>query len=686
MDSPLHFFSDNNSSVEKWLWIELIGFDNAMEDYNVSSFLNNLGFTPNGISILFSSIDFVNMHEEGLKEEKKLSKCHCSYLAHPYNEDRVRQDWTNYQLKCLISEIKKRGIKVFFSIFNTFYNIRNDKLVLEDFGGSHSELWEVTRDGKINPTYQINMLKRFPTGEYYEDYFIEKIRQCLIDYGFDGLQVADGISSGRTALQEGDYSDDMVEQFLVYSGISLPPDIKKCCDGDSERFLKRAKYIWNHLRIQWIEFHVQRWERYFIKLFDAVHSVGSEVLFHSAWTRDPFEAIYRYGIDYKKAVTAGADAVLVNEVSCNVAICSSEDNGYIIKDEYRRKLPYEYASMVMLIKAYLDNTKILTLSPIRDTYEDHDIIHHAPTLMSRYVYTNLNTYIYKNAGFKPCTQGPLYCLSDGLKKHEWDFIRKTWDTGYTNDARNSEGVILVWSDERMHNELDYFIKSRGWHTHKIVYELLYRGIPVNSIVRVNELQNINGTILITNPGLLPTYELETAMEYRNGLQLYFGVPAFCGEERNIKAGIKVSVYSKKEEKELFSREIEYSNNHFGEDLSLVEDPLKGLWTCPLGYSELNNELLSDSVNIVCEMLNIPRVIKHENSCKIICIRLSGNRHRILIGNDDYYYNRPVIDMGKKIISAKVISKYYGYRAFIEGSTFCLKVPGKGMDIVDVETG
>lgn len=669
--------------TKKWLWIELIGFDNTKSDYGIEAFINNLSFLPEGISLLLYSIDFVNLHMEGLPHEKDLAPCHCSYLAHPFNEDRARQNWTNYQLKDFIRALKEYGIKVYMSFFNTFtYNDDNGNLTLEEYSRNHTEIWDVTRDG--TKTYYINVLKRLSSGEFYEDYFIEKTVQALRDYGFDGFQAADGISSARKSLQESDYSDDLVGQFVANTTHALTAEIEANCDGDSKQFLARAKFIWNNMRLEWIDFHVSRWNTYFVKLIDAVHSACFKILYHSAWTRDPFESIYRYGMDYKKVAQAGADMFLVNEVSTGVALLSDEDNGYHLDDDYRRKLHYEYTSMLMLIRAYAKNSNLLTLAGIKDITEDFDILHHCPTSMWRDVYTNLNTCIYDKNGISPCISGVLFCLSDGLKKDEWEYITKIWKTGYTPNIKHSEGVSLVWSDNRMRSEFEYFINTRGWHTHKIIYELLNSGLSINSVVDINDLSFITGPVLITNPGLMTKLELDIINNYKGGECIYFGKPISDNPGREADLTVGFSIFSSSDKTQNMSNNSEYDIKHLNADQMKVEDEYKGLWTCPLSYASVDKGYMDNCVKSIYNFIKIPRVIKRESSCKIICIKLSDDRTRILVGNDDYYYNHPIIDMGRKIKTASVMSKYYGYNAAIDGNTICLKVPGRGMDIIDVE--
>jgi hypothetical protein len=62
----------------------------------------------------------------------------------------------------------------------------------------------------------ISVIKRLKDGTYFEDYFFKKLKEVIDFYGFDGVQMGDGVSSNRPALQKGDFSDDMVGQFVSW--------------------------------------------------------------------------------------------------------------------------------------------------------------------------------------------------------------------------------------------------------------------------------------------------------------------------------------------------------------------------------------------------------------------------------------------------------------------------------------
>ena len=100
------------------IWMNLTGFEKTDEDRGVERFLNGAGFVPEAITGLFCHSDFFHLHR-GMDEEYVLPPDNCSYWGSPRNLERERQDWTNYDVKKLTSELHKRGIEFYASVFGT---------------------------------------------------------------------------------------------------------------------------------------------------------------------------------------------------------------------------------------------------------------------------------------------------------------------------------------------------------------------------------------------------------------------------------------------------------------------------------------------------------------------------------------------------------------------------------------
>ncbi len=688
------FFSKDNS-YQKWVWIELIGFDNELFDFGVSDYMKRCKFIPDGVSLLLFSIGFVLRHE-GLDHECELSPCEQSYAGHPFSTERARQNWTNHQLKNLIKELQGYGCKVYLSFFNTYtYTSDSGETVSEEYFKDKPFLNETHRNGRQQKT--IGMLKRLGNGQFFEDVLQPKTIQALVDYNFDGIQIADGISSPRVSLQEGDYSDDIVNQFLAHVGIDLPSGLKAIADGDAAALQSRAEWIWQENRPEWIRFYTHRWEQFFAKFVDRLHAAKKTAIFNSAWTRDPFEAMYRYGVDYRKVAKTGIDGCMVEDVSPSLAILSQHDNGYLMNDEQRRRLHYEFLTALMLNRAAMPALCITPLAGIHDTMEQWGVLEHMPTSMTRNVMSNLNTFINDKGRLKPITDGPFFCLSDSLSEADWDFIRKNWEIGYTKNAQLVCGATLIYSDNRLDQELDAFIRTRRTPTHRLVSELLYAGTPVSAVVRIEDLEYITGTILVTNPDLLPGEELNTLLSYDRGPIILIGSQEHSVSSENLQdavvennrfGGIRLQIAGSGEQKRAV---ILDNDQHYSFDPKCSMEAVGGLWTHPLEFAPISPAFFAACAEAITRSSKAPVIAAQSKSetgllrqvCKYIAVQVSEDMYRVFISNDDYYYNHPKLDMGREIKQVTCLTKYPGYKVNFDQSSFTARIPGRGMEAFEV---
>ncbi len=345
--------TNTKRTYERWVWTEPIAFDNRKDDLGVGEYLGITGFTPNAICLLMSSPDFVLSHGD-MKEEAALAPDFCSRRGHSHNQDRKRQVWTNHQLRGLLDKLHDREIDVYLSVFTHF--LENN--FHHEWVSDHREVLQTWKDGERG---NINCLARLKDGSYYEDFFLAKLLEAMNDYGFDGWHGADGYGPLTGPIYEVDVSDDMVGQFARASGLSLPDFISEKCDDDATKLEARAQWIWRNKRRDWIEFYVERWTRFWRKMINGLHREGKKAVINSAWTRDPFEAIYRYGIDYRKIAGTGVDGIVVETVAGGVGLESGDPDRH-----------YDYLAMFLLIKAYVPQTKLIFLHGIHDVVEQWD--------------------------------------------------------------------------------------------------------------------------------------------------------------------------------------------------------------------------------------------------------------------------------------------------------------------------
>lgn len=366
-----------SAPYDRWLWIELIGFDNERSDYGVEAYLANAGFVPEAVSLLLYNPDLIHTHD-GMERDRVFPVDYSSYSGHPCSYERQRQDWTKHQLRALIGELHKHGIAVYVSVFDLF--------VTREWVGEHPELWHMTRRGDRIPS--VCPWKRFEDGTYYEDFFASQLSRVLVDYSFDGFHQADGYSHPRLPLYEGDYSEDLIEQFVGATSVDLPEGMGGRSGDDPTVVRKRAEWVWRNARREWIQFHASRVQRFCRRVAEAVHAKGKKVVLNNALTRDPFQALYRYGVDYKRLADASVDGFIVETVAPGVAL--EAESGMEANPHY------DYQAMLLLMKSCLPNLKLRCLNNTHDVNEQWDVLRHGSVLLEREIYCQSSLYCFED--------------------------------------------------------------------------------------------------------------------------------------------------------------------------------------------------------------------------------------------------------------------------------------------------
>ena len=691
------YFDSKDQRFLNCVWIELIGFDNTAPDYGVNRFIETAGFTPDIVSFHLSSVDFVNTHS-GMQEESQLPLYACSYGAHTHNDDRERQDWTNWQMRGLVDALHRHGVKVFCSLFDLEFPSGRANLP-RLFTDDHPELRCVDCEG-VSQQF-IYMLKRFADGTPYLDYLRPRLIQVVNDYGLDGVQIADGLSSPRMSLEHAEFSDDIVLRFFADAGLIPPDDIPACCDGDPKAIFSRADWICREHRLEWIRWMTAQWSRFTGSLIRALKENGTLASFNSAWTKDPTESIYRYGTDYTALERAGAHNFVVEDVSADLQLLGADGRGFNITMERRRYVHHEFAANLMCNKAAMPDLKMTPLSMIRDTLEQWDVLHHMPTAMQRAAATNLNNYLVTPKGLTPVTNGPWFCLGDGLDSHEWRDVRMAWDNGYTPQVRDVPGYTLIWSNARSLAEVEALVKDRGWITAKWTGELKAAGAPLYKIAPIEFLEAVSGPIVVPNPCLLPQNERSAVASYDRGRVLYVGeLPEDVREEDClcVSRGEWKRVAAWTDVPDGAVRCYDAPGRR-PERLGALPELLES-WRHEITYHPVASEMISDLARWMAADCEYPALTmtcenfftadgthadsaEDEGYCHVEQVCMDEHRDRFLIENEAYFYVMPVLHVKRPIRKVEFLTKPTGYPAPVTEYTVSTSVPGRGMDIFEI---
>ena len=674
----------------------LIGFDREQKDKGVSEYISKAGFVPECMSVFIFHPDIVNQHE-GMEREYQLSADCCSYFGSPRNEFRERQDWTNYDLRELAHELSKRGIDAYLGIDGVYLNNTRHY----EWETDYPELFSFGKNGRMN----LNVLKRFKDGTYYEDFFLEKAIAAIEDYGFAGLHVADFFCPPEHSICNGDFSADMLDQFKSHSGVEYPDYVTERLGFDEQSDIDaRADYIWGNLRREWIEFYVWRWCSFWGKIATALHARGKKVMINNAWCSDPFEALYRYGIDYKKLYAVGVDCFVAETVCDGIELLDG------VGDRFR-----QYMTMSQLMKAYAPEGDLHTLLGVKDCTEEWDMIHHEPIRLERAMYT-LGSLFIGGKENKHSTDGYMVTLGDGITEDEWKWIRERAEIAFSDIPKRILAPTVIWSDAAHEAMLGEYLENRRPSLHKIMYELENKNAALGAVARIEELDSLEGAIVVPNLDLLPECERRAVLDYKGGAIIAIA-PAGFREAEGIKADFSVTDTAASYALEAFAigmpegAKIEVIPSEIANCES--DEDIKGWQDASFFLDQMLFRSMSDGFLTTVSALVREAGLSHfKSEAYILPFLLEDGKYRVFVFNSQNLYKRIKIHTDRGIKSVNAVSKYPlmpvkfafpekenngpkldGAKAEsirigekVEETPYCFvgKVPPEGVSIFDVE--
>ena len=679
--------------MEKHYWIELIGFDKDNIEKSAQEFIDKQEGRIDSVFLLLYDIDFINDHR-GMEEEYSLKYMECSYNGHEYNAERKIQRWTNFDLKNLVDCFHEKGVKVFCSVLNMAIG-RNEKgtMIKTSTFVNYPEVMEFSSKKYAYNTGSVYVLKRFKTGEYFEDYFSENLIKVLQDYDFDGYHIADGISSGRLRVPNGDFSDDMVEQFLAKTNIVLPNDIPLVTKNKKEH-RRRYQFLMEHFRYEWTEFISWRFGEFFKKIVSKVHSVGKLAYFNNTWTCSPFEAYYRYGVDYRKLVASEIDAMVFEDTGGSGTLLSYESLWVQISEERRKFNQMRFRLTQMFLKATTD-IPIVNMTTLQDTEEqwnfiDNDFNEYRSMIARRSIALLENG----QGGYEKGCQGSLYCLSDGLAKHVWDSIHKTEDFFNVEKVMATYGFTAVCV-EKFEAEAKKFMQDKELYSDACYYELVKSGLPITAMVRERDIDSVKGNVLaftdMMQEKTLQRIEGETekivvTVGYIQRLRKKPTATFTCG-------GLKICVYNTK-------RALERTINGYKKVPNT--EILDCHWPEKLRQDIVNPKLFDELLMYLSEENTFPYVLKpskvrsmdgkkimqgwgniDKEDCRIFTYQTEPNKAIAFVFNMEAHYISPFIKMPFAFEKARVLGKPHWHSVQImKDNVVHLQVTQRNVEIIE----
>ena len=689
-----------------FIWMNLMGFEKNDPDKGVARFLNDTGFLPDGACALLGHPDFVH-HHRGMEEEYVLYPDNCSYNGVPRNIIRERQDWTNYDLRQLAANLNAAGSGLYFSIFGgDLLNSCHDEWIYH-----HPEIMtHFLRKDSIATGFHF-LLKRFADGTYYEDFFIDKLCQALMDYDAKGIHLADAFTPPGCSgfIANFDFSTDFVDQFLTHNGITAPAEIAATMGDDSfESENLRAQWIRKEYRIEWTRFHSDRWTAFFKKLCTRVHAIGKTVMVLGMYCTDPFETVYCCGINLRDIVAAGVDYISANILASSAYVVGPDDR----TDPFHR-----YMAIAPLTAAHLpEKGHLISMLALHDATEEWSAIHHAPTLHERDMFNMMSYRMIDKDGISRALDGFFLCLGDGIPRQDWDWESERLRLAFSADAESVVSPAMLWSDAAFDKMLPAYYHTRRWTPHKLFYELAQAGVHCAAAVRTDGLSNYSGTLVVPNFDLLTSEEQAMVAAYDRGAVICTACPDFDPTAYGIQPEIvlkdrfsdypmTVFAFGCAVTEELQAQLTALLAEDDGTEnlpapVEYIKENTSNVLTHTLTYAKVTKGFLQATALLTKTVQNCPFAADKE----CIVLRLRSGAYRMYLLNDHHNkYHRAKVTSSIPIQDVKIITKFpvlpprfvdsfdsveANTHIFTEGiqqvkQNFIVKIPPAGVVVLDI---
>lgn len=636
-----------------FIWMQLLGFNRDDDDRGVARFLNQTGFVPDGAAALLFHSDLIHQHR-GMEEEYELPADICAYYGIPGNAERERQPWTNHNLRDLAGNLAAEGSGLYAGVMGSYLGNKFHREWITD----HPEIHTHKRGGVRTAHHA---LKRFSDGAYYEDFFIDQLCRALVDYGFKGVHLADAFCPNGNICQ-GDYSSDMVSQFIAHTGYSFPDEILAGLGNDEAATEDaRGDWIWANARIEWIEFYCWRWEKYFAKLCARVHALGKEVMILGMYCTDPFETKYCLGFDMARVMKAGVDYLTANILPTSCFIANPWD-----EQEY---FFHRYMAIAPTTAAHVRDGHLIAMVGVQDATEEWDAMKHFPVWHERDLYTTMAYQLAVGGGSRRALEGYFLCLGDGIKRQDWDWERERMEIAFSTEVERNLSPAMLWSDHAYNNMLSEYIHTRRWTPFKLFYELAKAGTHCSACIRSEDIAAHTGTLLVPDFDMLSAEEQRLVAAYDRGAV----IGTVLGEFDFAACGLKPTfIFSDPYSTRPLTAFVLGATPSDG-----LRSVVRELLSTDDGRANLEGELahIPDYTYTLVDTLKFSKVttgfrdalslvLKQLNDCPLTCdkpfmaFRLKSGAIRLYLFNDhDLKYRRAFVQMKPHVRDTRTVSSF-----------------------------
>ncbi len=674
------------NGLEYAYWVDLIAFDVDQKEQSVQKFITNCNGRVHSIYVHIANTDFVAAYR-GMNTEYALYPRDCSCFAH--SEERSRQIWTNYDFKKLIAILHANNVEVYLTLTG---NPSSGTECPTDFAKDHPYLKSFSTIDNCY-AYGYNFAKRLKDGSFFEDHMAKKAREVMRDYGFDGLHISDIVTFPAVTIENGDYGDDLVEQFVIKSGITLPPQFPITNTTKKDR-LARRHYIISNLRYEWSLFIAQRYGEFIKKLIGAVHAEGKKACLVNAWTSSPFEALYRFGIDYRQYCQAGADKYMFED-AIGVNLTDWANDMFQQSELECKNWNWRLMEKQGALKCCVSQIPVLNMTSLHDTNEQWDVIENAPNELRSDIARRSIVFYWKNGKLIPSCEGSIFCLADNIDQHTWAKVHGMIDQFHIQSPMEAVGFTALY-DEDLYAELKEFISTRRHNAGYINYRFLTHNLPITARATPEELPASRGPLLITAEAIR-TEELKRYLEqthrfmivagYNNPLHKKPSAVFTCGE-------FSVWIYHA-----IHNQPAKFYSGYSGVSLD-YRDPEQAWWPVMPRMDKISDKLFADVVQFVNQEGLMPYGVRpcditdgngnplysrkyEKGNYNIFTYQTEEKKYLMLVINNDHHFNHPFIRFHKPIKQLRFMGTPDWYKPAMMDGCIYFKLNNRSCELVEV---